>query len=264
MNTVKSKDNTTIAYDQSGQGPALVLVGGALNNRGSGAELAALLAPHFTVICYDRRGRGDSSDNQPYAVAREVEDIDALIQQVGGSIFLYGHSSGAVLSMEVANTFPNKIKKLALYEPPFTVDNTRRLAPADYTAHLAALVAEGKRGDAVAYFLTEAVDMPAAAVDQMRHAPFWQGMEAVAHTLPYDGMIMRDTIGGKPLPTDRWTRVTMPTLVLDGGASPTWAHHAAEAAAKVLPNATYQTLEGQTHAVAPNVLAPVLEKFFLG
>lgn len=264
MKTITSQDGTIIAYDCVGQGPALLLIGGALNNRGSGAELAGLLAPNFSVYTVDRRGRGDSGDTPPYVAAREVEDLQALVNEAGGSVFLYGHSSGAVLCMDAANTFPDKIKKLALYEPPFAVDDSRVPVAADYVAHLNELVAEGRRGDAVEYFLTSAVQMPPEFVAQMRKGPGWSSMEAVAHTIAYDGMIMGDTMSGKPLPATRWTKVTMPTLVMDGGNSPTWMHHAVQAAAKILPHAQHRTVEGQTHAADPKLLAPILQEFFLG
>jgi pimeloyl-ACP methyl ester carboxylesterase len=262
MGRVTSKDGTTIAFDQSGQGPAVILVGGALSDRSAARPLAALLAPHFSVFGYDRRGRGDSGDTPPYAVAREVEDIEALIDEAGGSACVFGMSSGAVLALEAARRLP--ITRLALYEPPFIVDDTRAAVPEDYLKQLNELVSAGRRGDAVEYFMTKAVDMSSEYVAQMRSAPFWQGMEARAHTLAYDGAIMENMLSGHPLPADRWASVTVPTLVMDGGASPAWAHHGVQAIVDILPHAQRRTLAGQTHAVAPEVLAPVLEEFFGG
>ena len=262
MNRIISKDGTAIAFDQSGEGPTVILVGGALSDRSGSAPLVELLAPHFTVFSYDRRGRGDSEDTAPYAVEREVEDIEALINEAGGAAFVYGKSSGAVLTLEATSKLPTKIKKLALYEPPFIVDDSRPLPPKDYVKQLNELTAAGRRGDAVEFFMTEVVGMPAEAVAPMRNAPIWPALEAVAHTLAYDGAVLGDTMAGKPLPAQRWASATVPTLVMDGGASPVWIRHAAQALADVLPNAQHRTLEGQTHDVAPEALAPVLKEFF--
>src|SRR6266496_2674899 len=215
MRKVHSKDGTTIAFDWSGEGPAIILVGGALSDRSAGTQLAAHLAPHFTVYTYDRRGRGDSGDTPPYAVAREVEDIEALINEAGGSAFVFGHSSGAVLALEAARLLPTKITKLALYEPPFIIDNSRPPAPVDYAAHLSELVSSGRRGEAVAYFMTE-VGTPAEMVAQMRQSPMWPGLEEVANTLAYDVTIMGDTQRGDPSTLRKWASVTVPTLVMDG------------------------------------------------
>src|SRR5438477_1084958 len=143
MNTVTSKDGTKIAYDKQGEGPAVILVYGALCYRSFGSlpELVKLLAPHFTVYNYDRRGRGDSGDTRPYAVEREVEDIEALIDEAGGAASLYGISSGAVLALEVASRLPSKVEKLAMYEPPFVIDDSRPPMPSDYVDHLNDLIA---------------------------------------------------------------------------------------------------------------------------
>jgi pimeloyl-ACP methyl ester carboxylesterase len=262
MGKVISKDGTTIAFDQVGKGPVLILVGGALSDRSAGRPLAALLAPRFSVFSYDRRGRGDSGDTAPYAVEREVEDIEALINEAGGSASVFGKSSGAVLALQAARKL--SITRLALYEPPFIVDDSRAPVPQDYVKHLTELVSSGRRGDAVEYFMTKAVDVPAEYVAQMRNAPSWRTMEALAHTLVYDGAVMGDTLSGKPLLAERWASVTVPTLVMDGGASPAWAHKGVQAIADILPNPQRRTLEGQTHAVAPEVLAPVLAEFFGG
>jgi pimeloyl-ACP methyl ester carboxylesterase len=263
MSRVTSKDGTPIAFDRSGKGPAVVLVSPALSDRSATAPLAALLSPHFTVFNYDRRGRGKSGDTPQYAVEREVEDIDALINEASGSACLYGWSSGAVLALEAAAR-GLAIRKLALYEPPFIVDDSRPPLPKDYVAQLTKLVSAGRRGDAVEFFMTKAVGVPDEFVAQMRNDPSWAAMEAVAHTLAFDGVIMGDTMAGNPLPARRWASATVPTLVMDGGASPAWMRHAAQATAAVLPNAKYRTLEGQQHGVAPEALAPVLEEFFAG
>ena len=261
MQKVTSKDGTAIAFDQTGQGPALILVSGALGDRSAAVPLTPLLAPHFTVFAYDRRGRGDSGDKTPYAVEREIEDIDALIKAAGGKAFAYGHSSGGVLALEAA-AHGSVITRLALYEPPFIVDDTRSPVPKDYVEQLNKRVAAGQRGDAVEYFMTQAVGVPDNVVAQMRNSPMWAGMEKVAHTLAYDGKIMGDNMAGNSLRAKQWASVSIPTLVMDGGASENWAGNAVRALTDALPNAQRRTLEGQTHSAAPAVLAPVLVEFF--
>jgi pimeloyl-ACP methyl ester carboxylesterase len=259
MRRVISKDGTAIAFDQSGAGAPIIFVGGALSDRRAVAPVAALLAPHFTVFAYDRRGLGSSGDTAPYAVDREVEDLEALIDEAGGSVFVFGHSSGAVLALEAA-AHGLAITRLALYEPPFIVDDSRPRPPGDFAAQLAKLVAAGRRGDAVALFMTKGVDLPASAVAQMRSAPMWPALEAMAHTLVYNTTIMGDF----SVPAERVGSITIPTLVLDGGESPAWARNAVQAVVDILPNAQRRTLKGQTHGAAPEILAPVLEEFFAG
>ncbi len=259
--SVRSDDGTVIAFDRLGAGPPLILVGGALSDRQAAVPLAASLAPTFTVFAFDRRGRGDSGDTPPYAVEREIEDVAALIEEAGGSASVFGHSSGAALALKaVADGVP--IPRLALYEPPFIVDDSRPPVPDDYVAHIQELVEAGRRGDAVAYFMIEGVGVPPEVVEQMRQAPMWPGLEALAHTIAYDGMIMGDRMAGRPLPPSWSSARAVPTLVMDGGDSPAWARHAVEALADILPDAERRTLEGQDHGAAPEVLAPVLEAFF--
>ena len=262
-NSVTSKDGTRIAFDRSGDGPALILVGGALSDRSAWAPLAKLLAPRFTVFSYDRRGRGDSGDTPPYSVEREIEDLEALIDEAGGAAFVHGQSSGAVLSLEATARLPAKVQKLSLYEPPFIIDDSRPPPPENYVGHINELIAANRRGDAVEFWMTDVVLAPAEAVAEMRSAPTWPALEAVAHTLPYDIAVLGDNMAGDPLPTDRWAAVTAPTLVMDGGASPEWIRNSARALAEVLPNAQHRTLEGQTHNAAPEVLAPEMERFFI-
>jgi len=261
--TVTSKDGTTVVFDRTGEGPSLVLVGGALNDRGSGTGLASLLAPSFTVYTYDRRGRGDSGDTPPYAVEREVEDVEALVAEAGGSAFLMGHSSGAALVIETAARIDGA-EKIALYEPPYNVDDTRPAIPEDYVAHLDELIAQDRRGDAVEYFMVTGVGLPPEAAAGMRGAPFWPALEAVANTLAYDGRVMGFDGPDRSLPVERWKAVTAPALVMDGGASPAWARNAVQAVTDALPNTERRTLAGQTHEVDPAVLAPVLVEFFAG
>lgn len=273
MKTVTSQDGTAIAYEQKGQGTPLILVTGALGTRADN-DLVPLLAPHFTAINYDRRGRGDSGDTLPYAVQREVEDLEALIDQAGGSAYLYGLSSGAVLALEAASKLPAKVKKVVMYEPPFIIDDSRPPTPADYVEQLDAAIAAGNPGDAVEIFMTKAIGIPPEFVAQMRHhspdelfdsemkPPEWAEMEKVAHTLAYDGRIMDDMMQGKPLPAGKWSAATMPVLVVTGGNSEPFFHNGAKALADDLPNAQHRILEGQDHAVAPSALAPMLIDFF--
>ena len=262
MNTVTSRDGTTIAYETMGQGEPLILVDGALCYREFGPMrgIAELLQKHFTVYIYDRRGRGASGDTKPYTVHREIEDIDALIQNAGGSAYVMGLSSGAALALD-ATAQLGSIKKLALYEAPFIVDNTHPPRPDDLTARMDALIAADKRSDAVRLFM-KTVGTPAFAIFMMRLMPVWKQLTAVAHTIPYDFRILGDNGQGKPLPAQKWQTVTMPTLVIDGGKSPTYMRNANKAIADVLPNAQYRTLAGQTHMVKAEVLAPVLIEFF--
>ena len=263
MNTVTSRDGTEIAFGRAGEGPPIILVGGALSDRSAARPLSARLASDFTVLAFDRRGRGDSGDTPPYAVEREIEDIDALIGEAGGSPFVFGHSSGAVLALEAAARGLG-IAKLALYEPPFIVDDTRPPLPEDYLTHLAELLSAGGRADAVEYFMTVGAGVPADGVRQMRAEPMWPALEKLAHTLTYDGAIMGDTVRGKPLDAERWTSVRTPTIVMDGGESPPWQRNATRALAEILPGAQHRTLEGQAHGAAPEVLAPALKEFLAG
>jgi len=229
MKKVRSKDGTPIAFDQLGEGLPVILVCGGSTDRSANAPLAALLAPHFTVFNYDRRGRGDSGDTAPYAVAREVEDIETLIAEAGGSAFLYGTSSGAALALEAAAS-GLAITKLALWEPPFILDESRR-PPADTAKTYTELVTAGRRGDAVEYFMAKVVGLPPEFVAQARNAPFWQAQEALAHTLAYDATIM----GDYSLPTERAAIVKAPTLVIAHardrrrGGLPVDARHSASA-----------------------------------
>ncbi len=262
MPQLTSKDGTTIGFSKTGHGPALILVEGAFQDRSGLAAHAALLSSHFTVYNYDRRGRGESSDNQPYDVEREIEDIDALIQQAGGSALLFGGSSGAVLALDAA-AHGLSITKLALYEPPFVVDDTRNPVPEDFVEQLKTMIASSRRADAAEAFMTTGANVPVEAVADMRSAPFWPAVEAVAHTLIYDATIMDGTMSGKPLPAERWASVTMPTLVMDGGQSPAWARNAVQALVSILLNAQRRTLQDQVHGVTPEALAPILEEFFL-
>ena len=258
---VTSKDGTSIAYDLRGEGPAVILVAGALCARRSwsGPELSRLLAPQFTVYNYDRRGRGDSGDTQPYAVAREIEDLDALITAAGGSASLYGHSSGAALALETAAALGARVTKVALYDAPYHEDPDDRLAWNAYIGRLAEALAADRRGDAVALFM-EYVGIPADHVAEMRHAPFWPALAAIAPTLAYDHIALFGD--DARVPTERAAAVHAPALVMYGGASHPVMREAACALGRVLPHARLTVIEGQTHDIQPETLAPVLAAFF--
>lgn len=255
MSKVTSRDGTTIAYERSGDGPVLILIDGALSYRGFGpsAGLADALSPHSTVYTYDRRGRGESGDATQHAVAREVEDLEALIGAAGGSAHVCGLSSGAALALEAAAS-GLAITKLALYEPPFTVEDQTD----DFGERLEELLAAGRRGDAVEWFLTSA-GVPAEAIAAMRNEPSWPQFEAIAPTLGYDNAVL----GDGTVPYGRAAKVAAPTLVAHGAESPDFFRLAAKATADAIPGARYRSLEGQSWGqVAPEALAPVLSDFF--
>ncbi|QGV78370.1 alpha/beta fold hydrolase [Streptomyces ficellus] len=256
--TVTSGDGTLLAYERRGEGPPLVLVSGALGTRASEAALAGLLAPHFTTYTYDRRGRGDSGDGAGppvrHAVEREVDDLAAVIATAGGGAAVHGTSSGGALALEAAAAgLP--ITRLSVYEPPYDTDPAARDGFTERAQRLGRLLADGRRGDALALFLS---DTPAAELAGLRASPQWPALEALAHTLPYDHAVLGDSL----VPAARLAAVTARVLVIDGGASPAWLRDTARAVAHALPNARHSTLTGQTHAVTPQVLAPSLTAFF--
>ncbi|HEY3993926.1 MAG TPA: alpha/beta hydrolase [Ktedonobacteraceae bacterium] len=262
MKKITSKDGTTIAFEQLGEGPALILVDGALCYRTFGPmePLSALLTPHFTVFTYDRRGRGESADTTPYTVEREIEDIAALIAEAGGSASVFGISSGAVLALE-ATASGLAITRLAIYEPPFINDASQRQQSQDDGTKLGELLAAGQRGAAIELFMTMA-GTPAEMISQMRGAPMWPALEALAPTLAYDMAIMGHSSGDGSLPVERLATITIPTLVMSGGASPAGMTEGVQQVARALLHGQYRPLAEQTHNVAPQVLAPVLIEFF--
>ncbi len=266
MSKVVSSDGTAIAFGRKGEGPPIIIVDGAFSHRAinpTSPKVAAILAPRFSVYTYDRRGRGESGDTQPYAVEREVEDLDALVAAAGGSAFVMGGSSGGLLALDAA-AHGVPIDKLAVYEPPLIVDNNTPPLPEDYLPRLDELLAADRRSDAVALWFSDVLRLPEAAIAAMRTGPFWVELEKVAPTLAYEAAVFGDCLSGKPLSPERWGSVTTPTLVLDGGASPAMMHSGADALADLLPNAQRRTLPDQTHDVAADVLAPVLAEFFRG
>ncbi|HET9309865.1 MAG TPA: alpha/beta hydrolase [Actinomycetota bacterium] len=258
METVTSADGTTIGFDRSGSGPPIVLVCGGSVDRMSNAGLAAALADRSTVFNYDRRGRGDSGDTLPYAVQREIEDIEAVIGAAGGSAHLYGSSSGAALALEAAASGV-PVDRLALWEPPYIPEGVPR-PPADTARIYTELVDAGRRGDAVEFFMSKVVGLPDEFVAQARSSPFWPAQEALAHTLAYDATIM----GDYTLPTERAASVKVPTIVMAGAASFPWMSETARALAEALPDGEAVILEGQSHDIEPDAMATALAGSFLG
>jgi pimeloyl-ACP methyl ester carboxylesterase len=260
VQTVTSKDGTKIAYDKVGSGPAVILVNGALADRAAGLGLAKLLAQHFTVYTFDRRGRGDSGDTKPYSVRREIEDIEALADHVGGTVSLVGFSSGAALALEAASALGPKVTKLAVYEAPYDdapgeADKWKR-----YRGEQGELLAAGRRGEAVQHHLAF-VGVPEPAVAQLKASPAWVGMEAMAPTLPHDVAVIGDD---RAVPVARIAKVLAKTLVMDGGASRAampFMRATADRIAGAIPNAQRRTIEGQAHNASPEAIAPVLIAF---
>lgn len=259
MNKVTSKDGTEIAYSRTGKGFPLIIVDGAFCSRllGPSVEGAPLFAPNFTVISYDRRGRNESGDNGTYAVEREIEDIDALIQMAGGSAYVFGHSSGAALAL-LATAAGLNIKKLSLYDPPYVTDDNPS-APRNAAETLTVLIVSEKRNEAIEYFLQDLSGVPAFVVNGMRSSPFWKIAMGVAHTLPYDAAIMGDCA----IPTEKASNIEIPVLVSGGEKTNPQSQQAVKALAAIMPGSTLKILEGQDHQMDMKVLAPVLTDFFL-
>jgi pimeloyl-ACP methyl ester carboxylesterase len=259
---VASPDGTTIAFDRLGEGPPVIMVCGAMCDRALMRPTAEELAKHFTVFNYDRRGRGSSADTAPYAVEREIEDIGALIAEAGGMASVYGHSSGAGLVLHAAaHGLP--IAKLALHDPPYARDGDEeaRRTSREYGENLKVMLSEGHRGDAVELFMTM-VGMPREMIERMRHTPTWAELEDLAPTLAYDSEVMGDIGRDGTIPVDMASRVTIPALVLTGGADYPWMTDVGRWLADAMPNGRHRVLEGQKHTVPPEVLVPVLAEFF--
>lgn len=257
MRKVISKDGTPIAFYQSGEGSPLILVVGAFNDHFTGAPLAAQLSEHFTVFNYDRRGRGESGDTLPYAIEREIEDLAALTTEAGGSASVFGYSSGAILALK-AKAAGLALSRLALYDPPFLVNDGTPQRAQDISVRLTELLSSGRRGEAVELYQMEMIGIPAEIVAQLRHAPFRPALENIAHTLIYEATLMGDMeVVAEQLPS-----ITVPTLVISGENSPSRVRSAVQTLTDALPHAQHRSLEGQTHDIVPAVLAPVLETFF--
>ena len=261
MTKVISKDGVEIAYDIKGKGPAVILIDGALSYRlfGPMTELADLLSKDFTVVNYDRRGRGESSDSKHYSVEHEIEDLESIIDAVGGSAYLYGTSSGACLALETAIKLGPKVKKLVIYEAPYNSEEADKDKWREYTKQLTNFLVSNRRSDAVALFMTF-VGTPTSQIEGMRKSAMWSMFEAIAPTLVYDALVMG--IVDRSVPVERVTRLTVPTLVMYGGAGIPFIKQSAITLSKEIPHSELHMLEGQTHAVASEVIAPVLIEFF--
>ncbi|HEX2861119.1 MAG TPA: alpha/beta hydrolase [Lacunisphaera sp.] len=257
--TVTSKDGVKIAFEKSGSGPAVILVGGALSDRKGGQPLAARLAGNFTVYVFDRRGRGESTDAKTYAVEREIEDLAALIHDAGGSASLYGVSSGAALALHAAAKLgPAKVPRLALYEPPYAAtDAEQKETFIGQKRRTNELIKTGQPGDAAAYFLG-AIGTPPELLKKMQASPDWENMRKIDFTLEYDYAVL----GDGTVPEAAAKSVVVPTLVLDGEKTLDFMHVTADRVAALVPGAKRKTLKGQTHQAAPEVTAPVLIEFF--
>ena len=258
-----SADGTTIAYEAYGSGPSVVVVGGAFCDRGAFRDLAQALGElGLTGITYDRRGRGDSGDTKPYAVAREVEDIQAVLEaagEAGSPAHAFGISSGGALVIEAAAAGA-PLAKAAAIEVPYRTGGWPA-APDDYIGTLERFEAAGDREGILRYFNDVVVGMPAEMVDGMKGTPMWEPMLSLTYTVKYDGLCL----GGddQSLPQDTFARVTIPFLsICSSGTQMPWLHDAAQVVADALPNATAVELPGEFHQVPAATLAPVLADFF--
>jgi hypothetical protein len=259
METVISKDGTAIAFDRLGDGPALILMGGALNDRQQAAQLASLLAPHFTVFNYDRRGRTDSGDTPPYAVSKEIDDLNTVIGVAGGSAMLFANCTGGMLALE-AIAQGAAITKLALFEPPYIIGDARPPLAPEFHPDITKMIESGRLGDAVTYFLESGIGMPPEIVHNVQSMEIWPLLENLAPTLLYDMAIGGDL----SLPIDRVRVVTVPALVMDGERSQPWLHAATAALVDALPHATHHTVDGITHTIEAEAIAPVLQGYLAG
>jgi pimeloyl-ACP methyl ester carboxylesterase len=259
--TVDSRDGARIAYERFGSGPAVILIGGALNDRNgraSGVALARALGTRLTAYAYDRRGRGDSTGGVADGIARETEDIAALIAEAGGTAGLFGMSSGAALAIAAA-TDP-VVNKVAVYEPPFSTTPLEEIGARAYGAALQRHLAAGDNDQALALFL-ETVGVPAPVIAGMRAGAGWRPMAAMAPTLLEDCLVL-DEANGAPVPTERLAAIAGPMLALAGERSPPQLRTAAAIVAERARTGSYRILAGQTHDVSIEALAPALEDFF--
>ncbi|OLT19127.1 alpha/beta hydrolase [Actinomadura sp. CNU-125] len=257
MYSTSSKDGTFIAYDKVGEGPPLILVEGALNDLSTTLPLAAQLKNDFTVYAYDRRGRGASGNTDPYSVERELEDLDGVIAAAGGSALVFGNCSGGVLALQAVAAGLD-IAGLAMFEPPYIVPGTR-YRPPDYGERLAALLASGRKEDAVEFFMRFDAVLPDEQISMVRGSPMWPALADLAPSLDNDAAVLGDSV----MPPADWiASIKVPTLVVDGGNSNSWARESVRVLAESLPGGRRVTLEGHDHVLAPEALAPVMKEFF--
>lgn len=257
MNTIQSKDGTTLAYDVYGSGPALLLITGATCFRSFEPVLydATTFAEQFTVYHYDRRGRGDSGNTLPYDPQREVEDIEAMIDAAGGSAFLYGHSSGAILALEAAIQLGEKVKKLVLYDASYVHNQTEQQEFRTLSQGLYTLLDNGNYDEAIRLFLQD-IGIPQEVLIDMQQSPQWPIMTALAPTLAYDTQLALNLP-----PLERASHLTTPTQIIIGENNPESIHEVARQLSGVIANATFIKLADQDHMPDPNVVLPVLSRF---
>uniref|UniRef100_Q025P0 Alpha/beta hydrolase fold n=1 Tax=Solibacter usitatus (strain Ellin6076) TaxID=234267 RepID=Q025P0_SOLUE len=264
--TAVSKDGTAIAYEQTGHGPLLILVSAALTDRDGDRPLAKQLASSFTVLNYDRRGRGSSGNTEPYAVESEIEDLATLATTSAGPVYLFGSSSGAVLALDAAKRLGTRVAKVFLYEPPFIVDNSRRPLSEFLLNEINTALRANDRAEAVTLFFNKGMGIPKPGVLFMRlMLPAWADMLKLAHTVPYDLTILSGTQSGKPLPRDRWFDATAPTMVAVGAKSEPFFHTGAKALVELLPTGNYKSLDGLDHSavlMAPQAIGSAVIQFF--
>lgn len=258
MKTTRSKDGTTLAYDVYGSGPALIFITGATCFRSFMPVLhdAKIFANEFTVYNYDRRGRGDSGNTMPYAAEREVEDIEAMIDVAGGTAYLYGHSSGAILALEAAMRLGDKVSKLVVYDPPYAHDQTEQREFNELEQTIDKLLDSDKNDEAISFFL-EGIGIPKEVITGMQQSPQWANMDALAPTLAYDTALARDLP-----PIERASHIIIPVQIIVGEDSPATIHEVANQMSSAIPNANNMKLAGQDHMPNPEVLLPILSNFF--
>jgi len=260
---IRSKDGTLIAYEVVGAGEEpVIFVDGALCFRDAGPmrELARAMPSNFRTYLYDRRGRGESRDSSTYDVQKEIEDIEALVSVAGGSAFLFGISSGAILALKAASVLTSRIHALALYEPPLVLEPAQRAEALVFTQTIDQAMTQGDRGAVVSAFLTRvmtALGQPEAVVGTMVGTPMWEGMVKLAHTIAYDNHVMGDS----GIPAEA-ASLRVPSLVMGGGASPAPLQLAADRLAAAVPKGLLGILPGESHDVRPSALAPELVRFF--
>jgi pimeloyl-ACP methyl ester carboxylesterase len=254
---VTSHDGTEIAFETSGEGPALVLVGGSLADHQFYVPLAQALAPYFTVYNFDRRGRGQSGDTKPYAVERELEDVAALLATTNEPVFMYGHSAGAALALR-AVAAGLTVAKLALADPPFTPrgedDEVAKADHARQAASIQALLEQGDVKGSVTFFLQD-YGLAEEELEAMFQSPAGETMLHCAGTLPYDYALLGDGL----VPTELAAKVNVPTLVMAAAAMP----QTAQALVTVLSNAYFRAMETSAHDLPPADIAETLIEFFI-
>lgn len=252
--TTASADGTSLAYEVHGDGPPLVYVTGAICHRTfhSVRSGAKVLSGTFRVLTYDRRGRGDSGSSDHWSLDREVEDISALIDELGGSALLYGHSSGAVLAMHAAHRLGERVQRVVLYDPSWAADETEAATYASLRAEVDALLARGRHGRAIQHFLI-GIGMPRVFAALLPVMPGWRRMRALAPTLRHDM-----DLTAQPPPLEIAAEIAVPVHVIVGQRSPDELHQVAKTLVAAIPGATHEVLPGQDHMVSEKVLLPSL------